>query len=85
MNEKTKKLILDVLVKAGVLSLVQARNIQAKEKVFYDRLIARGKHVKVARCAAARKLACIAFAIVTKEQMFDPYYHLSQQQQVIVT
>jgi hypothetical protein len=28
--------------------------------------------MKVARCAAARKLLCIAWAVVIKEQMFDP-------------
>ncbi len=44
-------------------------------KAFYDRLIARGKPVKVARCAAARKLVHIAFAVATKEQPFDPNHH----------
>jgi transposase len=43
-------------------------------KTFYDRLIARGKPVKVARCAAARKLVHLAWAVATKEQMFDPTY-----------
>lgn len=46
-------------------------------KPFYERLIAGGKHVKTARVAAARKLTHIAFAVVTKEQMFDPHYHQS--------
>ena len=41
-------------------------------KAFYDRLRAAGKPMKVARCAAARKLLCIAWAVVIKEQMFDP-------------
>jgi transposase len=44
-------------------------------KCFYDRLIARGKLIKVARVAATRKLVCLAFAVVTREQMFDPNYH----------
>jgi transposase len=44
-------------------------------KAFYDRLIARGKPVKVARCAAARKLVHLAWAVATKEQLFDPNYH----------
>lgn len=42
--------------------------------VFYDRLCAAGKHVKVARIATTRKLIHIAFAIATREQLFDPHY-----------
>jgi transposase len=40
----------------------------------YERLRAAGKPVKVARCAAARKLLHIAYAVVTKGQVFDPQY-----------
>ena len=40
----------------------------------YERLRAAGKPVKVARCAAARKLLHIAYAVVTKGQVFDPHY-----------
>ena len=43
-------------------------------KTFYTRLRAAGKPMKVARCAAARKLLHLAFAVVTKEQDFDPSY-----------
>ena len=43
-------------------------------KTFYDRLRAAGTPVKVARCAAARKLLHQAFAVVTKEQLFAPSY-----------
>ncbi len=43
-------------------------------KTFYARLRAAGKPVKVARCAAARKLLHLAFAVVTKEQDFNPSY-----------
>ena len=43
-------------------------------KPFYDRLRAAGKPMKVARCAAARKLLHLAWAVVTKEQDFDPTY-----------
>ncbi len=39
-------------------------------KPFYERLRAAGKPAKVARCAAARKLLQIAFAVVTKRQEF---------------
>lgn len=44
-------------------------------KPFYDRLRAAGKSSKVARCAAARKLLHIAWAVATKGQPFDPHYH----------
>ena len=50
-------------------------------KTFYNRLVAAGKLKKVARCAAARKLLHQAWAVVTKEQMFDPNYQQQQQQQ----
>lgn len=43
-------------------------------KPFYERLRAAGKPMKVARCAAARKLLHLAWAVVTKEQDFDPAY-----------
>jgi transposase len=39
-------------------------------KAFYERLRAAGKPAKVARCAAARKLLEIAFAVVRKQQAF---------------
>jgi transposase len=43
-------------------------------KAFYERLRAAGKPMKVARCAAARKLLHLAWAVVTKERDFDPAY-----------
>ncbi|CAA9241975.1 MAG: Mobile element protein [uncultured Chloroflexia bacterium] len=43
-------------------------------KTFYTRLREAGKPAKVARCAAARKLLHLAFAVVTKAQDFDPSY-----------
>ncbi len=43
-------------------------------KVFYERLRAAGKPPKVARCAAARKLLHIAWAVVRTAQPFDPAY-----------
>lgn len=48
-------------------------------KTFYDRLRADGKPMKVARCAAARKLLHIAWAVVKKRQPFDPNYQKEQQ------
>ncbi|MDP9310617.1 MAG: IS110 family transposase [Chloroflexota bacterium] len=44
---------------------------------FYQRLRDAGKPMKVARCAAARKLLHLAWAVVTKEQAFDPAYALA--------
>src|SRR5213594_1516231 len=43
-------------------------------KAYYERLRAAGKPMKVARCAAARKLLHLAWAVVTKRQPFDPTY-----------
>jgi transposase len=43
-------------------------------KTFYNRLREGGKLEKVARCAAARKLLHVAWAVVTKECMWDPQY-----------
>jgi transposase len=41
---------------------------------FYERLVAAGKPKQVARCAAARKLLHLAWAVVTKKQAYDPQY-----------
>jgi transposase len=40
----------------------------------YQRLRAAGKPLKVARCAAARKLLHLAYAVVSKRVAFDPHY-----------
>jgi transposase len=40
----------------------------------YQRLRAAGKPSKVARCACARKLMHLAYAVVTKGERFDPHY-----------
>lgn len=48
-------------------------------KVFYDRLRAAGKPLKVARCAAARKLLHQAWALGSKLQHFDPDHKQQQQ------
>lgn len=44
-------------------------------KEFYERLCAAGKPRKVARCAAARKLLHLVYAVVMNERPFDPAYH----------
>lgn len=49
-------------------------------KVFYERLRAAGKPMKVARCAAARKLLHLAYAVVTRKEDFDPHYQPQRQQ-----
>jgi len=54
------------------LAAVSASQHNPVIKPFYTRLRGAGKAPKVARCAAARKLLRIAWAVVTKEQMFDP-------------
>lgn len=43
-------------------------------RTFYARLKAAGKAAKVALCAVARKLLHLAWALVTKQQSFDPEY-----------
>jgi len=58
---------------------VSAARFNPAVQAFYQRLLARGKHTKTARCAAARKLVHIAFAVATKDQPYDPAYHLSCQ------
>ena len=49
-------------------------------RAFYERLRAAGKPVKVARCAAARKLLHLAWALVTKRQHFDPQHRHRQHE-----
>jgi transposase len=54
------------------MAALSARTFNPTIKAFYDRLIANGKPAKVALCACARKLTHIAWALVTKQQVFDP-------------
>lgn len=49
-------------------------------KAFYERLRAAGKPMKVARCAAARKLLHLAYAVVTRKEDFDPHYQPQPRQ-----
>ncbi len=48
-------------------------------KAFHERLKAAGKPKKVARCAAARKLLHLAWAVVRAGQAFDPLYPQRRQ------
>ena len=56
------------------LASLSATRYNPAIKVFYERLRAAGKPMKVARCAAARKLLHMAWAVVTKGQPFDAAY-----------
>jgi transposase len=59
---------------AYYMATLTAARFNPAIKVFYSRLIKAGKPEKVARCAAARKLLHIAWAVVKKDQPFDPNY-----------
>lgn len=56
------------------LATLTAARFNPVIQAHYERLRARGKPPKVARCAAARKLLQLAWAVVTKRQPFDPAY-----------
>lgn len=60
--------------KALYLATLSAARHNPVIKRFFERLRSAGKPVKVARCAAARKLLHLAWAVVTKGQPFDPQY-----------
>lgn len=60
--------------KALYLATLSAARHNPVIQPFYARLRTAGKPVKVARCAAARKLLHLAWAVVTKRQRFDPHY-----------
>ena len=56
------------------LATLSAARFNPVIRTQYERLRAAGKPPKVARCAAARKLLHLAFAVVTKKRPFDPAY-----------
>ena len=66
------------LRRALYLASLSATRYNPVIKRFYDRLKDRGKSIKVARCAAARKLIHLAWAVVIKQTPFDPD-HLQRQ------
>ncbi len=51
-------------------------------RAFYERLRAAGKPLKVARCAAARKLLHLAWALGTKQRRFDPDHEHRHEAQI---
>jgi transposase len=56
------------------LASLSATRYNPTIRVFYERLRGRGKPMKVARCAAARKLLHIAWAVVKNGQGFEARY-----------
>ena len=66
------------LRRALYLASLSATRYNPVIKRFYDHLKDRGKSMKVARCAAARKLIHLAWAVVIKQTPFDPD-HLQHQ------
>jgi transposase len=69
------------LRRALYLATLSATQYNPIIRAFYERLRAAGKPMKVARCAAARKLLHLAFAVVQNDQPFDPLY--SQKHRVV--
>lgn len=67
------------LRRALYLATLSAAQCNPVIKAFYDRLRAAGKPMKVARCAAARKLLHLAFAIAKGNLPFDPLYQQKSQ------
>src|SRR5499433_2896338 len=59
---------------AFYMATLTAARFNPAIKAFYHRLLEAGKPEKVARCAAARKLLHMAWAVVKKDQPFDPNY-----------
>lgn len=64
------------------MATVSASRYNPSIQALYTRLRERGKAVKVARCAAARKLIHIAWAVVKKGRRFDPQYAVAQRELV---
>jgi transposase len=64
------------------MATLSATRFNPAIRATYQRLRAAGKPPKVARCAAARKLLHLAFAVVTKRQPFDPQYQTRKAEQV---
>ncbi len=86
-HQRRLKTIVQRLIIEGCLEHYLAEGLQdvnvqtaaAGLDTVLDRLRAAGRLMKVARCAAARKLLHIAWAVVKKGQPFDPNYGQEQQ------
>lgn len=66
------------------LASLSATRYNPAIKVFYDRLRAAGKPMKVARCAAARKLLHVAWAVVRKGRPFEARFGQQGVEPVVV-
>jgi len=62
------------LRRALYMASVSAGRHNPHIRAFYERLRTAGKPVKVARCAAARKLLHLCWAVVTRDIDYDPHY-----------
>src|SRR5215217_6147421 len=62
------------------LAMLSAARYNPAIRACYERLRAAGKPLKVARCAAARKLLHQAWALGTKQQRFDPEHEQQQHE-----
>jgi transposase len=62
------------LRKTLYMAAVTALRFNPMMRDFYQRLKANGKESKIAVCAVARKLLCLAWTLVKKQRMFDPDY-----------
>jgi transposase len=60
------------------MATLRAARCTPRIRAQYQRLRAAGKPKKVARCAAARTLLDLAYALVTKREPFDPDYGAAQ-------
>jgi transposase len=60
------------------LATLSAGRVNPAIRPFYERLRAAGKPMKVARCAAARKLLHLAWAVGCSGQAFDPDHRRTQ-------
>lgn len=60
------------------LATLSAARYNPTIQPFYERLRLAGKPMKVARCAAARKLLLLAYALVQHQKDFDPLYQQPQ-------
>jgi transposase len=65
------------------LATLSAARFNPIIKAYYERLRAAGKPMKVARCACARKLLHIAYAVIIHEQAFDPSYQTVPKGEVV--
>jgi transposase len=64
------------LRQALYVAALSAARFNPRLHAFYTRLVQRGKPVKVALCAVARKLLHIAWTLVVMQRDFDPNYPL---------